>query len=98
MLGASNSKPVRSSLPLLLPTVGHFIYPGFSLFTSKLLRSLVLGVYLYQTLEVLIYIEYNHKLNFDCASMLRGLQLLFLAGSYWSRTDGAERPSVQRGA
>lgn len=66
-------------LPLLAPTIGYlgalvFLY-SFLSFTVVL----VLGGYLYQTFEVLIYIEYNHKLRFNQASMLAAVQMIILA-------------------
>ena len=81
MLGASKFETwFRIILPLLLPTVGYLFTLVFLYSFLSFTVVLVLGGYLYQTFEVLIYIEYNHKLNFDRASMLAGLQLLFLAG------------------
>ena len=70
----------RVILPLLVPTIGYlgvlvFLY-AFLSFTVVL----VLGGYLYQTFEVLIYIEYNNKLRFTHASMLAGVQMVLLTG------------------
>lgn len=70
----------RVILPLLVPTIGYlgvlvFLY-SFLSFTVVL----VLGGYLYQTFEVLIYIEYNNKLRFTHASMLAAVQMLLLTG------------------
>ena len=70
----------RVILPLLAPTIGYlgvlvFLY-SFLSFTVVL----VLGGYLYQTFEVLIYIEYNNKLRFTQASMLAGVQMFLLTG------------------
>ncbi|MBA2133756.1 ABC transporter permease [Capillibacterium thermochitinicola] len=70
----------RVILPLLVPTIG---YLGILVFLYSFLSFtvvLVLGGYLYQTFEVLIYIEYNNKLRFTHASMLAGVQMLLLAG------------------
>ncbi|NLM37212.1 MAG: iron ABC transporter permease [Firmicutes bacterium] len=70
----------RVILPLLVPTIG---YLGLLVFLYSFLSFtvvLVLGGYLYQTFEVLIYIEYNNKLRFTQASMLAGVQMLLLAG------------------
>ncbi|HBR29302.1 MAG TPA: hypothetical protein DD789_07670 [Firmicutes bacterium] len=80
VLGASPLRTWRGGvLPLLAPTIGDvgvlvFLY-SFLSFTVVL----VLGGYLYQTFEVLIYIEYNTKLNFARASMLAGIQMALLA-------------------
>ena len=70
----------RVILPLLAPTIGYlgvlvFLY-SFLSFTVVL----VLGGYLYQTFEVLIYIEYNNKLRFAQASMLAVVQIFLLTG------------------
>lgn len=70
----------RVILPLLAPTIG---YLGILVFLYSFLSFtvvLVLGGYLYQTFEVLIYIEYNNKLRFTQAAMLAGVQMLLLAG------------------
>ncbi|HEY8392997.1 MAG TPA: iron ABC transporter permease [Capillibacterium sp.] len=69
----------RVILPLLAPTIGYlgalvFLY-SFLSFTVVL----VLGGYLYQTFEVLIYIEYNNKLRFQQAAQLAAVQMLILA-------------------
>jgi thiamine transport system permease protein len=70
----------RVTFPLLAPTLSYtflliFLY-SFLSFTVVL----VLGGYLYKTFEVLIYIEYNSKLNFDRATIIAGLQAAVLAG------------------
>ncbi len=69
----------RVIFPLLAPTIGYlgalvFLY-SFLSFTVVL----VLGGYFYQTFEVLIYIEYNHRLRFHQASMLAAVQMIILA-------------------
>lgn len=69
----------RVILPLLAPTIDYlgalvFLY-SFLSFTVVL----VLGGYLYQTFEVLIYIEYNQKLRFQQAALLAAVQMLLLA-------------------
>lgn len=80
VLGASPLRTWRRVvLPLLAPTIGDvgvlvFLY-SFLSFTVVL----VLGGYLYQTFEVLIYIEYNTKLNMGRASMLAVVQMALLA-------------------
>jgi thiamine transport system permease protein len=80
VLGASSIQTWRRVLlPLLAPTIGDlgvlvFLY-SFLSFTVVL----VLGGYLYQTFEVLIYIEYNTKLNTGRASMLAVVQMALLA-------------------
>ncbi len=70
----------RVTFPLLLPTIGYLFTLVFLYSFLSFTVVLVLGGYLYQTFEVLIYIEYNHKLNFDRASLLATCQLLLLAG------------------
>jgi thiamine transport system permease protein len=81
MLGAGKIKTWwRVTLPLLLPTIGYLFTLVFLYSFLSFTVVLVLGGYLYRTFEVLIYIEYNNKLNFDRASLLAGVQLLLLAG------------------
>lgn len=80
MLGAPKMETwVRVTLPLLLPTISYLFTLVFLYSFLSFTVVLVLGGYLYQTFEVLIYIEYNHKLNFDRAGLLAGMQLIFLA-------------------
>ena len=81
MLGAGKIKTWwRVTLPLLLPTIGYLFTLVFLYSFLSFTAVLVLGGYLYQTFEVLIYIEYNNKLNFNRASLLAAIQLLLLAG------------------
>ncbi|HYH04443.1 MAG TPA: ABC transporter permease subunit, partial [Bacillota bacterium] len=60
----------RIVMPLLLPTIGYLFVLVFLYSFLSFTVVLVLGGYLYKTFEVLIYIEYNHKLNFDLATVI----------------------------
>ncbi|HEY8463402.1 MAG TPA: iron ABC transporter permease [Bacillota bacterium] len=60
----------RIILPLLLPTIGYLLVLVFLYSFLSFTVVLVLGGYLYKTFEVMIYIEYNHKLNFNLAAVL----------------------------
>ncbi len=70
----------RITIPLLLPTISYLFALVFLYSFLSFTIVLVLGGYLYKTFEVLIYIEYNHKLNFDRASMIAAVQIVLLAG------------------
>jgi thiamine transport system permease protein len=71
----------RLVLPLLMPSVAYLFGLVFLYSFLSFTIVLVLGGYLYKTLEVLIYIEYNTKLNFDTAAMIAAFQSLLLAGT-----------------
>lgn len=68
------------TLPLLAPTLSYLLLLIFLYSFLSFTVVLVLGGYLYKTFEVLIYIEYNSKLNFDRATIIAGLQTVILAG------------------
>src|SRR5690606_38516661 len=70
----------RITLPLLAPTLLYLFLLVFLYSFLSFTVVLVLGGYLYQTFEVLIYIEYNNKLRFTHASMLAAVQMLLLTG------------------
>lgn len=70
---------VRIVLPLLLPTIGYLFVLVFLYSFLGFTVVLVLGGYLYKTFEVLIYIEYNNKLNFDLATVIVIVQGVLLA-------------------
>jgi thiamine transport system permease protein len=69
----------RIILPLLLPTLGYLFILVFLYSFLSFTVVLVLGGYLYKTLEVLIYIEYNHKLNFNLATVMVVAQAALLS-------------------
>lgn len=68
----------RLTLPLLLPTIGYLFLVVFLYSFLSFTVVLLFGGYLYKTFEVLIYIEYNSKLQFEQAAMIAGLQTLVL--------------------
>lgn len=68
------------TFPLLAPTFSYLFLLIFLYSFLSFTVVLVLGGYLYKTFEVLIYIEYNSKLNFDRATVIAGLQTAMLAG------------------
>lgn len=68
------------TFPLLAPTLSYLFLLVFLYSFLSFTVVLVLGGYLYKTFEVLIYIEYNSKLNFNRATMIAGLQMAILAG------------------
>lgn len=67
------------TFPLLAPTVSYLFLLIFLYSFLSFTVVLVLGGYLFKTFEVLIYIEYNSKLNFDRATMIAALQMALLA-------------------
>ena len=70
----------RVTFPLLAPAFSYLFLLIFLYSFLSFTVVLVLGGYLYKTFEVLIYIEYNSKLNFNRATMIAGLQMAILAG------------------
>ena len=70
----------RVTLPLLTPTISYLLILIFLYSFLSFTVVLVLGGFLYKTLEVLIYIEYNNRLNFDRAALIAGWQMLLLGG------------------
>lgn len=79
-LGSSPSRTfMRVNLPLLAPTISYLFLLIFLYSFLSFTVVLVLGGYLYKTFEVLIYIEYNSKLNFDRATMIASVQTAILA-------------------
>jgi thiamine transport system permease protein len=78
--GGSLSTWRRVILPLLTPTIAYLFTLVFLYSFLSFTVVLVLGGFLYQTFEVLIYIEYNSHLQFDRASLMAGIQMLLLAG------------------
>lgn len=87
-LGSSRFRTFyRVTLPLLMPTISYLFLLIFLYSFLSFTVVLVLGGYLYKTFEVLIYIEYNNKLNFDRATMIAALQMALLGGvlflQYW---------------
>jgi thiamine transport system permease protein len=70
----------RITLPLLTPTIAYLFTLVFLYSFLSFTVVLVLGGFLYQTFEVLIYIEYNSHLQFERASLLAGVQMFLLAG------------------
>jgi thiamine transport system permease protein len=81
LLGAgSMSTWRRIILPLLNPTIAYLFTLVFLYSFLSFTVVLVLGGFLYQTFEVLIYIEYNSHLQFARASLLAGVQMILLAG------------------
>ncbi len=88
-LGGSKLKTFLGVIfPLLTPTISYLFLLIFLYSFLSFTVVLVLGGYLYKTFEVLIYIEYNNKLNFDRATMIAGLQMTILAAvlylQHWS--------------
>jgi thiamine transport system permease protein len=69
----------RVILPSLLPTIGYLLVLVFLYSFLSFTVVLVLGGYLYKTLEVLIYIEYNHKLNYNMATAMVVVQAALLS-------------------
>ncbi|HBE79427.1 MAG TPA: hypothetical protein DDW65_16880, partial [Firmicutes bacterium] len=69
----------RITLPLLMPTMAYLFGLVFLYSFLSFTVVLVLGGYLYKTFEVLIYIEYNQKLNFNQATVIATVQTLILA-------------------
>lgn len=69
----------RVTFPLLAPTISYLFLLIFLYSFLSFTVVLVLGGYLYKTFEVLIYIEYNSKLNFDRATMIACVQTVILA-------------------
>lgn len=79
-LGGSRSHSFwRITFPLLTPSISYLFILIFLYSFLSFTVVLVLGGYLYKTFEVLIYIEYNSKLNFDRATMIAVAQMLILA-------------------
>ncbi len=69
----------RIVLPLLLPTMMYLLVLVFLYSFLSFTIVLVLGGYLYKTFEVLIYIDYNQKLDFNRAAMIAVVQTIILA-------------------
>ncbi len=69
----------RIVLPLLLPTMMYLLVLVFLYSFLSFTIVLVLGGYLYKTFEVLIYIDYNQKLDFNRAAMIAAVQTIILA-------------------
>jgi len=67
------------TFPLLAPTISYLFLLIFLYSFLSFTVVLVLGGYLYKTFEVLIYIEYNSKLNFERATMIACVQAVILA-------------------
>ncbi|NLY74126.1 MAG: iron ABC transporter permease [Firmicutes bacterium] len=81
VLGASRRRTFWGvTFPLLRPTLSYLFLLVFLYSFLSFTVVLALGGYLYKTFEVLIYIEYNSKLNFDRATVIAGLQTAILAG------------------
>jgi thiamine transport system permease protein len=83
----------RITFPLLMPTITYLFVLVFLYSFLSFTVVLVLGGYLYKTFEVLIYIEYNQKLNFNQATVIATVQTLILAfflsiQTYLSRKSG----------
>jgi thiamine transport system permease protein len=79
-LGANSFKTWRKIIfPLLLPTVIYLFVIVFLYAFLSFTIVLVLGGYLYKTFEVLIYIDYNQKLDFNRAAMIAVVQIVILA-------------------
>lgn len=76
----------RVTLPLLAPTIAYLLILVFLYSFLSFTVVLVLGGYLYKTFEVLIYIEYNSRLNFDRAALIAGGQMLLLGGFLYLQT------------
>jgi thiamine transport system permease protein len=80
LLGASSFRTwVRITLPLLMPTIAYLFALVFLYAFLSFTIVLVLGGYMYKTFEVLIYIEYNQKLNFNQAAVIAAVQTFILA-------------------
>jgi ABC-type Fe3+ transport system, permease component len=80
LLGAGFSRTwIRITLPLLMPTIAYLFALVFLYAFLSFTIVLVLGGYLYKTFEVLIYIEYNQKLNFNRATVIAAIQTVILA-------------------
>ena len=71
---------VRIVWPLLRPTAAYLFTMVFLYSFLSFTVVLILGGYLYKTFEVLIYIEYNSKLNLNGAATIAALQMVLLAG------------------
>jgi thiamine transport system permease protein len=82
------------TFPLLAPTISYLFLLIFLYSFLSFTVVLVLGGYLYKTFEVLIYIEYNSKLNFDRATMIAGVQMLILAAVLFLQTWFGRRIGV----
>lgn len=83
-LGSSRSGTFwRITFPLLAPSISYLFILIFLYSFLSFTVVLVLGGYLYKTFEVLIYIEYNSKLNFDRATVIAAAQMLILAAVLW---------------
>ncbi|HOJ79036.1 MAG TPA: iron ABC transporter permease [Bacillota bacterium] len=80
MLGSSKLNTWRRvTLPLLMPTLSYLFFLVFTYSFLSFTIVLVFGGYLYKTFEVLIYIEYNNKLQFEQAAIIILLQTIILA-------------------
>jgi thiamine transport system permease protein len=80
LLGAGSLRTwMRITLPLLMPTIVYLFALVFLYAFLSFTIVLVLGGYLYKTFEVLIYIEYNQKLNFNQAAVIAAVQTFILA-------------------
>ncbi|NLW46151.1 MAG: iron ABC transporter permease [Firmicutes bacterium] len=82
------------TLPLLAPTISYLFLLIFLYSFLSFTVVLTLGGYLYKTFEVLIYIEYNSKLNFDRATMIAVVQMLILAAVLYLQTWSSRRIRV----
>jgi thiamine transport system permease protein len=71
---------LRVVWPLLRPTAAYLFTMVFLYSFLSFTVVLILGGYLYKTFEVLIYIEFNSKLNLSGAATIAALQMLLLAG------------------
>jgi thiamine transport system permease protein len=69
----------RITFPLLMPTVGYLFVLVFLYSFLSFTIVLVFGGYLYKTFEVLIYIDYNQKLDFNRAAIIAMVQTMILA-------------------
>ncbi|HBF38975.1 MAG TPA: hypothetical protein DDW50_16865, partial [Firmicutes bacterium] len=69
----------RITFPLLMPTVIYLFVLVFLYSFLSFTIVLVLGGYLYKTFEVLIYIDYNQRLDFNRAAMIAVTQTVILA-------------------
>jgi thiamine transport system permease protein len=80
LLGAGSFQTwLRVTLPLLMPTISYLFTLVFLYSFLSFTIVLVLGGYLYKTFEVLIYIAYNQKLDFNQATVIATVQTLILA-------------------
>ncbi len=88
----------RIVLPLLLPTVMYLFVIVFLYAFLSFTIVLVLGGYLYKTFEVLIYIDYNQKLDFNRAAMIATVQTTILAAILCLQSFLSRKTSVIEGS